>query len=102
MFEHAIFPAVYQLMQLQTYQANSMTDTFKVVEKVFDILGQEKNSLTSGSQQQRKNGKNSHNNGYYHILSLAPSVYTKSVLATTFQDGDTMDLSTIQSGPKCY
>ena len=39
MFEHAVQAPIHQLMQLQTYSGNSLTEAFKAAEKVADILG---------------------------------------------------------------
>ena len=39
MFEHAVQAPIFQLMQLQTYSGNLITEAFKAAEKAVDILG---------------------------------------------------------------
>ena len=38
-FEHAVQAPIFQLMQLQLYGGQSLTEAFKAAEKVADILG---------------------------------------------------------------
>ena len=38
MFEYAVQTPIFQLMQLQTYSNQSLTEVFKVAEKAADIL----------------------------------------------------------------
>ena len=39
MFEHSVQAQIFQLMQLQSYSGNSLTEAFRAAEKAADILG---------------------------------------------------------------
>ena len=83
-------------MQLQSYSGNSLTEAFRAVEKVADILGKGTFPLLANGQHSKRNGKNDHS-GHVPL----PQVEQSPPL-TTSQGGDTMDLSASLSGPKCF
>ena len=94
-FEYAVQTPIFQLMQLQTYNNHSLTEAFKAVEKVADILKKNNFPLLPNGQYIKKNNRND-------LFDYIPTPYIKPLLLTILQNGDALDLSTSSNRPKCF
>ena len=95
MFEHAVQAQIFQLMQLQTYSNQSLTEAFKAVEKAADILGMGNFPLLPNGQHLKKNGRTD-------LSGHIPTPHVEPLPLTTSQSGDIMDLLASLGGPKCF
>ena len=95
MFEHAVQASIFQLMQLQTYSNQSLTEAFKAAEKAANILGKGNFPLLPNRRHLKKNGR-SDLSGHISTPHVEPPPLTTS------QGGDAMDLLASSGGPKCF